>query len=341
MNATDFANELELLTRAKLPVLVKGSPGQGKTDIYHQVSRRLNMDMITTHPVTSDPTDPKGLGVFYKGDDGAMIADFIPYGHLRMAMSVTKPTFWFFDDLGQAAPMVLAAYMQLFLGREVNGKRVSDHIIFGAATNRRIDLAAVQGIPEPVKQRFATIILLETTAEEWCFWAVDNDIAPEVIAFIRWRPELLNEGEASTKIENHASPRMWHFVSKMVLAGITNVETFAGAVGMGVASEFDNFRGIYKNLPDIGNILTNPDSALVPNETSASYAVVSALSNRYANTKLNKDEVNNIVRYALRMDKIFGSYLVRDCHRRDKKICNVPSYPDWASQNKDIILTAA
>ncbi len=75
-------------------------------------------------------------------------------------MTATKLTACFIDDLGQATPAVQAAAMQLILARTLNGHRVSDHVVFIAATNRRTDRAGVSGILEPVKSRFATLVEL-------------------------------------------------------------------------------------------------------------------------------------------------------------------------------------
>jgi MoxR-like ATPase len=53
-------NALVPLIRAKLPVLVTGQPGQGKTDIITQVCEELGYDLLITHPVVDEPIDYKG-----------------------------------------------------------------------------------------------------------------------------------------------------------------------------------------------------------------------------------------------------------------------------------------
>ncbi len=125
------------------------------------------------HPVVSDPTDFKGLpGII--GDK----AEFLPFGDLRQMIEADKPTIVFLDDLGQAPAVVQAACMQLLLARQINGKKISGHIVFIAATNRREDRAGVTGILEPVKSRFKTILDLEVSADEWTEWAFKNNMPP-------------------------------------------------------------------------------------------------------------------------------------------------------------------
>ena len=90
--------------------------------------------------------------------------------------------------------------MQLILARQVNGHKISDKVIFIAATNRRQDRAGVTGILEPVKSRFATIIQLDVDADIWIEWAFENDMPAELIGFIHFRPSLLHKDETTSDI---------------------------------------------------------------------------------------------------------------------------------------------
>ena len=98
----------------------------------------------------------------------------------------------------------------------INGHRVSGQVVFIAATNRRTDRAGVSGILEPVKSRFATLVELTADINDWCVWAVGAGIAPEVIAFLRFRPELLCAFDPTSDLTNSPLPRTWHQVSKIL-----------------------------------------------------------------------------------------------------------------------------
>lgn len=128
---------------ARIPVLLTGAPGVGKSSIVEAAATAARYDVILSHPVVSDPTDAKGLP--WPGKDGES-ATFLPFGDLARAIKATQPTVWFLDDLGQAGPAVQASYMQLLLARQVNGHKLPDCITFVAATNRRMDRAGVTGI---------------------------------------------------------------------------------------------------------------------------------------------------------------------------------------------------
>jgi len=162
---------------ARESVLITGAPGIGKSQIVEQAAKDAGADLILSHPAVADPTDFKGLPW---PDKDAASASFLPFGDFHRALSATVPTVWFLDDLGQASPSVQAAAMQLLLARRVNGHVLPDCITFVAATNRRTDRAGVSGILEPVKSRFVTIVELEATLEDWCSWAIDNNVPPKL-----------------------------------------------------------------------------------------------------------------------------------------------------------------
>src|SRR5690606_27326440 len=100
---------------------------------------------------------------------------------------------WFLDDLGQASPMVQAAYMQLLLARRIDGHVLPDCVTFVAASNRKQDRAGVSGLLEPVKSRFTCIMEIEPDLDSWIDWALGEGLPAELIAFLQFRgSELLH-----------------------------------------------------------------------------------------------------------------------------------------------------
>lgn len=319
-----------------MPVLIKGAPGIGKTDIVKQGSDTANCDLIVSHPVTADPTDAKGLPWKVEGRNAAT---FLPFGDLERAINAKRPTVWFLDDLGQAAPSVQASFMQLILSRHIGEHRIPDCITFAAATNRRTDKAGVSGILEPVKSRFVTILELAPNAEDWSEWALDNGMPPELIAYIRnVKPEALHKFEASADIVNSPSPRTWAHVGRLLnrtaKAGIShNDDVFfallVGAVGEAGATEFRSFLKIAADAPSVDEILKNPKTAPIPEELSALYAVSSALAHR-ADDK-NFAAISTYVQrmYAAEHGEMCA-YLLRDAVRKTRSITATPAFNQLA-----------
>ena len=319
---------------AKLPVLIKGAPGIGKSDIIEQVADELGMKLLVSHPVVSDPTDFKGLpGIVENSKTGKKQAEFLPFGDLRKLIKAKVPTIAFLDDLGQAPAVVQAAAMQLILARKINGHKISDEVVFIAATNRRQDKAGMCSILEPVKSRFATIIELEPDAAEWTEWALQNDMPPALIGFINFRPALLMAGEATADIVNHPCPRTITYAGKLIKAGLKDVETLAGAIGDGAAAELTGFLRVCDTLPSIDGILLDPANAMVPEDPAALYAVVSALVE-----KASQSNASRILKYGNRLPADFSVLLVRDTIRKEPRIQNTKAFIKWATKHQDILL---
>jgi hypothetical protein len=311
---------LAAMIPARLPLLITGAPGVGKSDIIAQATAQAQADLLISHPAVADPTDAKGLPwPKASGDE----ATFLPFGELATAIKATKPTVWLLDDLGQATPAVQASFMQLILARRVNGHILPDYVTFVAATNRRSDRAGVAGILEPVKSRFACIVELEPTIDDWSQWAYAHGVSPSLIAFLRFRPELLCKFEATADLTNSPVPRTWHHLAKLEtlnLAPIVESAAFSGAVGEGPALEYMAFRQMAKSLVNLDAILLNPDNVKIPSQPNELYATVIGLASRANDTSFPK-----IATYANRLcteaDKgEFAVLLIRDAIRRDESL---------------------
>ena len=326
MRPRDLAVFLSRTIAARLAVLITGKPGIGKSDIVAQAAAAAGADVILSHPAVADPTDAKGLPWIAK--DGTS-ATFLPFGELAQAMRATKPTVWFLDDLGQAPASVQASFMQLLLARRVNGHVLPDCVTFLAATNRRTDRAGVSGILEPVKSRFASIVELDAHIDDWCQWALGPGAMPaELIAFLRFRPDLLCKFEPSADLTNCPLPRTWAHVGKLLALGLPAAvqhSALAGAVGEGAAVEFGAFLRLYKELPSIDGIFVDPDGAPIPDSPATRYAVVTAVAMRASQKTFGR-----IARYAERLTDAgageFAALLVRDATRKDNTITQTPEF---------------
>jgi hypothetical protein len=323
MNHMQLTELMGKMIPARMPVMITGKPGVGKTDSTETVTASINYDLILTHPVVNEPVDYKGLPMPNGALGLATEATFLPFGELSRAINATRPTVWFFDDLGQASPSVQAACMQLFLARRVNGHVLPDCITFVAASNRRVDRAGVSGILEPVKSRFVTIVELEPDIDSWCMWAYAHNIPATLIAFLRYRPELLCQFQATADLTNSPVPRTWSHLAKLESLGLSapvEAEAMNGAVGSGAAGEYLAFRQMFQSLVNLDAILLDPDKAKIPTNTSELYATAVGLAGR-----ANRGNFARIATYATRLaveaDRgEFAVLLVRDAQRRDPDV---------------------
>jgi hypothetical protein len=321
---SQLSSLLQACIPARLPVLITGAPGIGKSDIVAQAAKAAAHDLLISHPVVEDPTDSKGLR--FPAADGSG-ARFLPFGDLAQAIQSQRPLVWFIDDPGQASPAVQAAKMQLLLARRIGEHALPDHVTFLAATNRRVDNAGVSNVLDPLKSRFATIVELEPSLEDWTRWAVRNSVPPVLIAFLRFRPDLLVSQERTREIENRESPRTWGHVARLLpvlppelqLAGIT------GAGGAGAAGELIGFMRVWRDMPSVAEILAAPHSARIPETLAAQNAIATALGHA-----ANENNFDRVMVYADRLVDAglneFAVMLVSDAVRRDASLAATPAF---------------
>lgn len=329
MNPKQISVLIAAAISAKQPVLITGAPGIGKTDVVKQAAKQANADLIIMHPCVSDPTDFKGLPALVGTQ-----AEFLPFGDLLKLINATALTVCFLDDIGQAPPAVQAALMQLLLAREINGKKISEHVVFIAATNRKQDKAGVSGMLEPVKSRFASIVNMDVDHKSWIEWAIQANLPLEIISFIQFRPHLLHDFKASSDLVNSPCPRTVANLARlynMNLPKEMHLEAFSGAVGQGFATEFLAFLPIMKRLPNIDNILMGNDLN-PPKEIDVLFAVAVALSR-----KVTGQNITNAFNYVEKMQKEFQVLFVKAATKRDSELCNTREYIKWTTTNSDYL----
>lgn len=330
MKIPQFIAALTVALQQGFNVLVKSAPGHAKSDIIAQTVASLGWDLLICHPVVSEPTDFKGLPGIVAGK-----ADFLPYGNLRAMMEATKPLVVFLDDLGQAAPSVQAACMQLLLAREIDGKKLSKHVRFVAATNSRKDGAGVNGLLTPLLSRFALIAELELDAQAWRAWALANGMPVELVAFIGFKPDRLSTFTASREIENFACPRTIANLGRWLKAGVTDLDVWKGAVGEAFAIEFAAFHRTYLKLAGWpSEVVLNPAGARLPlpSEPDVMFALCGALAHN-----ATRKNFASIAQYGARLPKEFQTVLMRDTVIRHPDLTQSKEYADWQTLNSDSI----
>lgn len=307
---------LREMIAANMPVLLHGKPGVGKTDLATSAARDVGFRTVLSHPVTYDPTDVKGLPWVVDGS-----ALFLPMGEMAEVLTAQEPTVWIIDDLGQAAVAVQAALMQYLLARRLGAHQLPPHVSIVACTNGRGHRAGVGQFLAPLLSRFASVLEVEAHLPSWEAWAFSADIRPEVLAFLRFRPDLLApDGDAGRDLEPFPCPRTWARVSSLLElfqdAGHLHMPVFGGAVGRGVAAEFVGFLRVWGSMVSLDSILADPEGAPFPNRADERFAVATGLAK--LTTPAN---VSRVARYAERLatagDGVTAGLILRDCQRRN------------------------
>jgi MoxR-like ATPase len=324
MKSSAISNALRVLVNARQPAFLWGGPGIGKSAVIRQLAAALNMPLRDVRALLLDPVDLRGLP--FLGSDGRSkwaTPEFLPQDGSGIL---------FLDELNAAPAMVQASCYQLVLDRKLGEYTLPAGWSIIAAGNRDSDRAVTTRMPSPLRNRFVHLEF-EVDMQEWSEWAIQAGVRPEVIAFLRFRAELLNAFDRDA----HAfpSPRSWEFVSRILESQpepSIEHELFAGAVGSGAATEFSAFLQMFRELPNIDAILVNPHQEPVPENAAAQYAVASALAHRASDTNFDR-----ICVYLDRMPTEFCVLCVRDASLREPAIRHTAAYTKWAIQNHHVL----
>lgn len=325
MKPSDLEKSLEICIKANQPVTIWGSPGIGKSQIIAQLASRLNRQLRDVRAVLLDPVDLRGLPTV-NGDGRAKwaIPEFLP----RDGSGIL-----FLDELNRAATLVQNACFQLVLDRKLGEYSLPAEWAIVAACNRESDGGGVTRMSSALANRFVHLDC-EPNLEDWCKWAVTHAIEPAVIAFLRFRSELLHQFDRNAKA--FPSPRSWEFVSRICAQHPAKDVEFGlleGTVGHGAAVEFAAFLTLYRNIPSIDSILLNPDKAPIPTNDAASlWAIASALSRRASDQNFRR-----ILTYLDRMPQEYAVMSVRDAVARDASLSSTAEFTAWAVKHSDVI----
>jgi hypothetical protein len=293
--------------------------------VVHQLAAEVRVALRDIRALLLDPVDLRGLP--FIGKDGRSqwaTPDFLPQDGEGIL---------FLDELNAAPAMVQASCYQLVLDRKLGEYTLPEGWAIVAAGNRDSDRAATTRMPTPLRNRFVHLEF-EVDLQEWSEWAIRVGLRPEVIAFLRFRPELLNAFDRDANA--FPSPRSWEFVSRILNSKpdqSAEYELIAGAVGAGAGTEFGAFLRTFRELPNIDAILLNPNQEPVPENAAAQYAVASALAHCASDTNFDR-----ICLYLNRLPTEFRVLCVRDATLREPAIRSTAGFIKFAVENHHVLM---
>lgn len=311
---------LETILSAGLTAFIWGPPGVGKSSIADQIAQKRSVNFMDLRAVQLDPVDLRGLPKITPEDRTTWcIPDFLPQSGKGIL---------FLDELMSAPRLVQAAFFQLILDRRLGSYRLPDGWSIVAASNREGDRGIVNRMSTPLANRF-THLNFDVDYEDWAAYALTHDFDVKIIAFLRFRRELLMDFDPDREEKAFASPRSWEFASKLMKkdpAPEILQETLAGAVGAGPAAEFKAFLDLYASVPNPDTVMLNPKDVPIPDEPSTLYALILALAKRAcANT------FGQLMKFGSRLEDEFSMLMVKSCELQDPDIRNTPTYSEWLS----------
>jgi hypothetical protein len=322
------------------PVMLWGPPGVGKSQMVAHIAARHQVPMIDIRLSQMEPSDLRGIPFRVEDRVEWAIPAILPDAHRHGPTGIL-----FLDEITSAPPAVSAAAYQLILDRRLGEYQVPDHWAIFAAGNRQGDRGVTYSMPAPLANRFSHFEV-DTHLDDWVAWAYQSGIDERLIAFLRFRPELLFDFDPAHNPVAFPSPRSWEFAHRGLKKFEDHPELLQGTlqacVGPAAGIELTAFVNSLDQMPDLDAIV-NGDPVPVPREIDLQYAVAAALVGKAIRSKDSGDAtevIGNILRYAGRFpQREMGVMLVSDLHRAiGSRLFEIPAFTEWAQAVADVML---
>lgn len=292
---------LGIAVAAKVPVLLWGAPGTGKSSVIRALAEAMGWPCETVIAAIREPSDFSGLPVVVGG-----VVHFAP-PRWAERLSAAGRGLLFLDEISTAPPAVQAALLRVVLERVVGDIELPGDVVVVAAANPPEQSADGWDLSAPLANRFCH---LEWSVEPSVFaqglaggW--DAPVVPAlpsgweegvratrslVSAFVTVRPGLTCRvpTDAAHAGRGWPSPRTWDMAARLWAAAqaagaSTEAETalITGCVGEGPGVELLMWE-MDMDLPNPEDVLADPEGFELPERGDRTYALLSAVASAVA-----------------------------------------------------------
>ena len=247
------------LCDAKVPVMIRGRHGIGKSEVVYQTAEKLGLPVVERRASQMTEGDLVGL----PSTDGNMTT-FNPPEFFKIACD--SPVLLFLDEVDRAVLEVRQGIFELGDSRKLNGFHLHpDTLIFAAVNGGEHGAQYQVAEMDPAELDRWTVFDIEPTVEDWLEWA-NGDVSGLVWDFINQNRKHLEHMEDFEPNKVYPSRRSWIRLDKcLTQAGLTEnpqdsagtlmFNVTAGFVGFEAAIAFNDFAAKYSNIVSVDDVL--------------------------------------------------------------------------------------
>jgi hypothetical protein len=322
-----------------------GPPGIGKSDVGRQIHRKW-CEQAGAEPWFFDQRDtpkPNQIGwlltIWSQHDitdlkfPAVMDHKMVFHYSTELPLEGNEDRFprrglWNMGEVTNVEAYMQKALMQIILERRLGTRRVLPGWKILADGNRAADRSYTVPMAPPLANRILWLNVA-TSVDDWIFWAHHNNIRPEIIAFVRFRPNLLHKFDPITYSAGELAfptPRQWTSANDLIdLAPEIRVPLISGLVGQAAGLEYEGFVRVWGNLPDM-EVIEATGKGKIPRDQATLLAVVSSLV-----VRVKEENIGNIFDYVGGLPGEHQMLFVKDLINKNPMYATHKDYSRWAS----------
>jgi MoxR-like ATPase len=257
-----------------------GTRGVGKSSIVRQVAEHFAVPLVDLRLTTIEPVDIRGA--IYADDVLAKTVWFPP----EFLPSPDQPAgILFLDELTAADQRLQISAYSLILDRRVGHYHLPDGWLVVAAGNASFHGAVCHDMGTALADRMFHFNV-QTVIDAFLDYALAMNFAPEVMAYLKVRPDKLDDTQAQLANDHliGASPRGWEDISNVLKSGLSETakRTFVqGRIGAANAAEFFGVLREIQAAVDVVRLLASRQgedtAALLPKTLDGLYGMIYGL----------------------------------------------------------------
>lgn len=354
MSVINFGHSVSLSEFAKgigvvgqdVTIIGQGEPGIGKS-----ASLKVLQQSYPEYEIAYIDCTLLDLGDFalpFTTEEQQMrVTRFAPNARFKMHMG--KPVLVMLDEIGKAMKAVKNVLLTLMLEHRIGDNYLPKGSIVFGTTNLLTD-GVGDMLEAHARNRVALVTVRKPDADEWIDWAIGNDVAPEVIAWVKQFPHALASYTDASQKDNPyifnptragmgavVTPRSLEKASHIAkrrgeLGDALTISLLTGTIGESASRDMQAFFTVVDKLPTWDAILNSPNTAKLPDDTVARCILVFS-----AITRVEKESLAKWMTYLQRMDKewqaLFCTSVMKSQSKQAFCVMN-KEFKEWALANQ-------
>lgn len=212
MSFTEAKEICVCLAKARVPILLRGAHGIGKSQIPKYLKKVLGYETLIDKRLSQE-SEGGMLGIPRFHEEG--YTTYTPTDWIWKASK--EPCILFLDEIDRAEMQLKNGAFQLMDSRTINGTRMHNDTIIIGAINGGIHGKRYMVHPmDPAELSRYFIIDLEPTVNEWLKWAEEEGIHPNIISFIKKYPSYLQHDGEFKNDKVYPCRRSWERLSSVI-----------------------------------------------------------------------------------------------------------------------------